>query len=56
MQQGEVRPSSLMCVTQEDYANSKAWKKDVVRWMIQMNDIVKFHEAKNETPIVETNK
>tara|TARA_R110000751_G_scaffold85455_4_gene170589 strand:- start:242 stop:433 length:192 start_codon:yes stop_codon:yes gene_type:complete len=47
VESGEVRPSDLVCVTQEDYANSKAWKKDVVRWMLQTNALVKFHEDKN---------
>jgi|TARA_R110000796_G_scaffold19229_1_gene57549 hypothetical protein len=35
-------------MTQEDYANGKAWKKDVVRWMLQTNALVQFYEDKKD--------
>ena len=46
VQAGEMRSSDLVCMTQEDYANGKAWKKDVVRWMLQTNALVQFYEDK----------
>jgi len=48
VQAGEMRASDLVCVTQEDYANGKAWKKDVVRWMLQTNALVQFYEDKKD--------
>ena len=48
VQAGEMRASDLVCMTQEDYANGKAWKKDVVRWMLQTNALVQFYEDKKD--------
>lgn len=48
--EGEVRPSGLVCLTHNDALELLAWMKSVTLWQKQALTAIEFHESQNVVP------